>query len=173
MRKIPKPQPGEYAPYTVMYIGLLLDDQLVLQHLSDNFQTMKDFIYALPEDILTVPWQADEWTVQEILGHVMDVERVFCYRALRFARNDSTELPGFEQNDYVPFSGANGRSLDTIFAEYESVRRATITLFNSFDDEALMRSGVASGQRMSVRAAAYIIAGHELHHLYSIRENYF
>ena len=91
---------------------------------------------------------------------------------MRFARNDQTELPGFEQDDYVPESGANDRSLDDLLEEFALLRRSTIALFNSFEDRVLTRSGVASGSVMSVRTIAYHIAGHELHHLNIIKERY-
>lgn len=169
---IPKPLEGEYAPYTIMYIGLLPDDGLVLKHLQDNLEKVKSLILPLPEEKLITPCAEGEWTIKEILGHIIDDERIYAYRALRFARNDSTELPGFEQDDYVIYSGANERSLDDIFQEYTAVRLATIALFNSLDDAALTRAGVANGNIMSVRAAAYHIAGHELHHLNSIKQNY-
>lgn len=172
MKRIPKPQEGEYAPYAIMYIGLLPDDGLVLAHLQDNLQTMIDFIHSFPAEQLAYRWAEGEWTIKEILVHVSDDERIYAYRALRFARGDTTELPGFEQDDYVPYSKANERDIEEILAEYSSVRQATLTLFKSFNAEALERAGVANGHRMSVRAAAYHIAGHELHHLNSIRENY-
>ena len=113
-----------------------------------------------------------EWTIKEILVHMIDDERIYCYRALRFAGNDKTELPGFEQDEYVPYSGANNRELEAIIEEFISVRNATITFFESLDEDALTRKGVGSGNIMSVRAAAYHIAGHELHHINSIKENY-
>ncbi|MBE7555903.1 MAG: DinB family protein [Anaerolineales bacterium] len=172
MRKIQKPEIGEYAPYTIMYIGLLPDDGLVLKYLRDNLNTVVDFIRSLPEEKLAYRWAEGEWTIKEILGHVIDDERIYCYRALRFARNDATELPGFDQDDYVIFSGANERSIEDILEEYGAVRKATLTFFNSLEENALKRAGVANGNVMSVRAAAYHIAGHELHHLNSIRENY-
>lgn len=172
MKIIPKPLEGEYAPYTIMYIGLLPDDGLVLQHLQDNVTQVETLLQPLPEEKLITPCAAGEWTIKEILVHVIDDERIYGYRALRFARNDRTELPGFEQDDYVPYSRANERTLDDIFAEYKAVRQATITLFSSFDEAALTRVGIGSGNVMSVRAAAYHIAGHELHHLNSIKENY-
>jgi uncharacterized damage-inducible protein DinB len=172
MRPIPKPSEGEYAPYAIMYIGLLPDDGLVLNHLQDNLQRVKDVVYALPAEKLTSRFAENEWTVKEILVHIVDDERIYAYRALRFARGDKTELPGFEQDDYVPFSNANERTLANIFEEYEAVRMATITLFKNLDDAALQRSGIANGNIMSVRAAAYHIAGHELHHLNSILEIY-
>ena len=112
--------------------------------------------------------EASRWWLHESL-HALDLS---LGGALRFARGDTTELPGFEQDDYVPYSKANERDIEDILAEYSSVRQATLTLFRSFDAEALERAGVANGHLMSVRAAAYHIAGHELHHLNSIRENY-
>ncbi len=172
MKHIPKPNPDEYAPYTSMYIDLLPNDGLVIKHLQANLETSIQFFRSLPVEKLTIPHAAGEWTIKEILVHIIDDERIYCYRALRFARNDATELPGFEQDDYVPYSGANGRFLEDILAEFASVRRATITFFNSLDDEALTRKGIGSGNMMSVRAAAYHIAGHELHHINSIQENY-
>lgn len=173
MKIIPKPNSDEFAPYAIMYIGLLPDDGLVLKHLQDSVERTVQFVRSLPADKLAVPHKAGEWTIKEILVHIIDDERIYCYRALRYARNDTTELPGFEQDEYVPYSKANGRSLESILEELTAVRQATITLFSSFDDEALTRKGVGSGNIMSVRAAAYHIAGHELHHIQSIKENYF
>lgn len=171
-RHIPRPDTGEYAPYTAGYVGLVPTGTPVLTQLSDNVQQLDDLIRPLDETLRTTPHRAGEWTIHDILVHLLDSERIFAMRALRFARNDSTELPGFEQDDYVPEADANGRSITDILAEYHAVRQATITLFSSFSDAALLRSGRASGHAMSVRAAAYIIAGHELHHLESIRQNY-
>ena len=172
MKLIPKPMAGEYAPYTVMYIGLLPDDGLILEHLRTNLENTVRFIHLLPQEKLTTRQAEGEWTIKEILVHIIDDERIYCYRALRFARNDKTELPGFEQDEYVPYSGANDRELEAILEEFIAVRNATITFFESLDEEALTRKGVGSGNIMSVRAAAYHIAGHELHHINSIKENY-
>jgi uncharacterized damage-inducible protein DinB len=156
-----------------MYIDLLPDDGFILEHLHNNLENSIDFIRSLPEDKLTVRFAAGEWTIKEILVHIIDDERIYCYRALRYARNDTTELPGFEQDDYVPYSKANDRPLDEILEEFASVRRATITFFKSLDSDALTRKGIGSGNIMSVRAAVYHIAGHELHHVNNIKENYF
>ena len=172
MKLIPKPMAGEYEPYTIMYIGLLPDDGLILGHLRDNLENTVRFIRLLPKEKLTTRHAEGEWTIKEILVHIIDDERIYCYRALRFARNDKTELPGFEQEEYVPYSGANRRELEAIIEEFISVRKATITFFESLDEDALIRKGVGSGNIMSVRAAAYHIAGHELHHINSIKENY-
>jgi uncharacterized damage-inducible protein DinB len=172
MKQIEKPKEDEYAPYAIIYIGLLPDDGLVLKHLQDNLQATKNFILSLPKEKLIYRYAAGKWTIKEILVHISDDERIYAYRALRFARNDKTELPGFEQDDYASYSGANERSLDDILEELTTVRHATISLFNSFDNEALTRAGVANGHIMSVRAAAYHIAGHELHHINIIKERY-
>ncbi|MEK7726872.1 MAG: DinB family protein [candidate division KSB1 bacterium] len=117
-------------------------------------------------------YAAGKWTIKETLVHISDDERIYAYRALRFARNDSTELPGFEQDDFARASNANARDLNDILDELATVRNATISLFNSFDEEALLRKGRADGKIMSVRAAAYHIAGHELHHMNIIKARY-
>ena len=171
-RQISKPEPGEFAPYTTMYIDLLPDDGLVLTHLEKNIEKTIHLVQSFAEEKLIHPHAVGEWTIKEILVHMIDDERIYAYRALRFARGDNTELPGFEQDDYVPYSKANLRTSQSIINELKAVRAATITLFNSFTDEDLMRKGIGSGNVLSVRAAAYHLAGHELHHLNSIQENY-
>src|SRR6185295_9277028 len=103
VRKIEKPTEGEYPPYAIMYIGLLPDDGLVLKHLRDNYALTRDLLLSVPEEKLTYRYAEGKWTIKEILFHVIDDERIYAYRALRFARNDMTELPGFEQDEYVPF----------------------------------------------------------------------
>jgi uncharacterized damage-inducible protein DinB len=172
MRSIPKPAAGEYAPYAIMYIDLLPDDGRVLEHLQENLAVMRSLISTLPQAKLITPWAEGEWTIQEILVHISDDERIYSYRALRSARNDTTELPGFDQELFTAASDANQRSLDDIFEEYTAVRAATITLFKNLKDDVFARASVANGHAMSVRAAVYHIAGHELHHLNSIREHY-
>lgn len=172
MKRIGKPKEGEYAPYADRYIGLLPDDGLVLKHLKDNLKATRDFILSLPEEKLYFRYAEGKWTIKEILVHIIDDERIYAYRALRFARNDKTELPGFEQDDYALHSGANRRSIKDILRELGTVRRATISLFNGLDDQALTRTGVADGNKVSVRALAYHIAGHELRHVRIIKERY-
>src|SRR5689334_22559866 len=172
MKLIPKPLMDEYALYTIMYISLLPDDGLILQHLQDNLENTVRLMRSLPEVKLTARCAVGEWTIKEILVHIIEDERIYCYRALRYARNDTTELPGFEQDEYVSHSGANQRGLEAMIEEFTSVRKATITFFEGLDEEAYTRRGIGSGNIMSVRAAAYHIAGHELHHINSIKENY-
>lgn len=172
MKQIDKPGEGEYAPYTMMYIGLLPDDGLVLKYLEDNLNATTEFILSLPAEKLTYRYADGKWTVKEVLAHVVDDERIYAYRALRFARNDRTELPGFEQDDYAAHSRANERDIKDILKEFAAVRYATISLFEGLDSQALLRAGVADGKVMSVRAAAYHIAGHEMRHVNIIKERY-
>jgi uncharacterized damage-inducible protein DinB len=172
MKKIEKPKEGEFPPYAIQYIKLVPDDGLLLTHLKENFEKVKKFILALPEDRLVYRYARNKWTIREILVHIIDDERIYAYRALCFARNEKTELPGFEQDDYVLFSNANNRSIEDILREYEAVRNATITLYEGLDEEALLRTGIANNNKATVRALGYHIAGHELHHINIIREKY-
>ncbi|MCO6479390.1 MAG: DinB family protein [Phaeodactylibacter sp.] len=172
MKTIPKPKPGEYPAYAEMYLKWIPDDGNLLGHLQSNFETVKSFILSLPESRLLHRYAEGKWTIKEVLLHIIDDERIYAYRALRFARNDKTPLPGFEQDDYTPFSGANDRDISSIMDEYESVRKATITLFAGLPEESLQRGGVADGKPVTVRALGYHLAGHEMHHLNIIREKY-
>jgi uncharacterized damage-inducible protein DinB len=169
---IPKPKAGEYAPYAIMYIDLVTEDGTVIAQLQKNFTAMKALVSSLPEEKLGIPCGAGEWTVKEILIHIMDTERIMTYRALRFSRNDDTKLAGFDQDSYIANSGANERSLSDILTEYAAIRQITLFFFKHLDEGMLTRAGIANGNKMSVRAAAWFIAGHELHHLNSIREHY-
>jgi hypothetical protein len=172
MRHIDKPAEGEYAPYVIQYIGLLPDDGLVLDHLQKNLDATRSFLLSLPEDKLLYRYAEAKWTIKEIIQHIADDERIYAYRALRFARHDSTQLPGFDQDDYARYSEANRRTLNDLLGELATVRVATLSLYDGLGDDALKRIGVASGNLMSVRAIAYHIAGHELRHLNIIRERY-
>jgi uncharacterized damage-inducible protein DinB len=174
MRIISKPGKDEYPEYAEIYIKLLPADGLILKHLKNNFQTVKDFIYLLPPEKLLYAYAEGKWTIKEILVHIVDDERIYAYRAMAFARNEKQSLPGFEQDDYARYSGANERGLDNIFEEYEAVRRATIALFNGLPDEAFSRKGTGSTTYHSatVRALAYHIAGHEQRHINIIKERY-
>ena len=113
-----------------------------------------------------------KWSAKEALMHMMDTERIFCYRALRIARNDLTPLLGFEQDDYVPYYAAEQRTAESLLDEFRAIRQATITLFRNFTDEMMDRIGTASGNPISVRALGFMIAGHELHHLQIFKEKY-
>lgn len=113
-----------------------------------------------------------KWSVKEVVGHIADAERIFSYRALRFARADVTPLASFDENAFIPAGGFDRRPLADLAAELQDVRRASLALFRGFDDAAWGRSGTASGKPISVRALAYIIAGHERHHVAILKERY-
>jgi uncharacterized damage-inducible protein DinB len=172
MRIIDKPAKDEYPPYAEMYMRLVRGDGLVLQHLRTNVKKVKELFLSLAPGKLSYRYAPNKWTLKEILVHLTDDERIYAYRALRFARNDSAELHGFNQDDFVKFSGANERALNNILEEYDAVRKATIAFFKGLPDVALTRTGRTNESRTSVRALVYHIAGHELHHLNIIREKY-
>jgi uncharacterized damage-inducible protein DinB len=169
---IARPEPGEYAQYYDRYISLVagtdilgtLDAQRrqMLLLLSGRDESDGDFRYA-----------PDKWNAKEVLGHVCDTERIFAYRALRIARGDETPIEGFEQDDYVrngPFANA---PMAEIVEDYIAVRRATLTLLRNLDEAAWTRRGTANKNAVSVRALAYTIAGHEVHHRRILEEKYF
>ena len=157
-----------------MYMKLLPADGFLLKHLKDNFLMVRTFIYSLPEEKLVHRYAPGKWSIKEILVHIIDDERIFAYRALRFARNEKQNLIGFDQDAYAFYSKADERELDNIFDEYEAVRNATIALFNGLPEESFDRMGHGTGTAndATVRALAYHIAGHELHHISFIKENY-
>lgn len=177
-RKINRPEKSEYPVYSQHYFDLIKTDTDILEEMQDNLINLKELIYSLPPDKLLYRYAENKWTIKEILVHNIDDERIFAYRALRYGRNDHTPLNGFEENNYAKYSYANVRSLDSIFEEYESVRWATITLFQNLPDDAFMRCGGGIDDDGSiinirtVRALAYHIAGHELRHIKVIKERY-
>jgi uncharacterized damage-inducible protein DinB len=136
----------------------------VLSTLDAQMSETQDLLRGLPASIATYRYAPDKWSVNEVIGHVVDSERIFASRALRFARNDPTPLPGFEQDDYVRSSQFDSYPLVELAAELDSVRRTTLFLFKHLEEPAWMRRGIANNAEVSVRALAYIIAGHELHH---------
>jgi uncharacterized damage-inducible protein DinB len=172
VRTIPKPEPDEYPAYASLYIDLVPGDGGLLEHLARARSATAELILALAETTLLHRYAPGKWTIKEILVHVVDDERIYAYRALRFARGDLTPLPGFEQEDFAASSHANERPVADILAEHAAVREATIALFRGLPEAALTRSGVADGKRSTVRALGYHIAGHEAHHVGIIEERY-
>lgn len=171
-RRIEKPSGEEYLANEPPFADLLPADGLLLNHMEENFLSVKSLIYSLPKEKLQFRYAAGKWSIKEVLVHIIDMERIYGYRMLRFARNDKTILPGFNHLDYITYSGADRRDLDGIFDEYEAVRYSTIGLLNGLDDEALLRRSIMNTKPVSVRALAYQIAGHELHHVDIIRGRY-
>jgi DinB superfamily len=168
----PKPPPGEYAPYYERYISLAPDHDI----LEAIEQQRRDTILLLScrdERDGDYRYAPDKWNVKEVLGHVNDSERVFAYRALRISRNDSTPMEGFEQDDYVRNAPFASGPLAALIEDFIAVRRATVSLLRNLDEAAWLRRGVANKNEVSVRALAWIIAGHELHHRRILEEKYF
>jgi len=164
------PAAAEYAPFYHTYVKLIASDPL--EALRRQPQELRQLLTGLTEEQGTFRYAPGKWSIKENLVHVLDTERIFAYRALRIGRGDTTPLPGFEQDDYVPASGADARTLADILREYDTVRAASLSLLETFPAEAVGRLGTASGQPVSVRALAYIMPGHEAHHLNLLRERY-
>jgi hypothetical protein len=162
----------EFAPFYANYVALAESQITIVSGLTTQLESTVSFFTLIPEDKLNFRYAEGKWTIKDILLHLIDAERIFAYRALRISRNDKTELPGFEENDYVVAANASNREMVSIVEEYVSVRKATLTLFESFSEEQLLRIGKASDCSVSVRAIGYIIQGHEKHHLNVISERY-
>lgn len=172
IQTISRPQPGEYAPYAATYVDQTPSDPISLAQFQLNYEALEVFFRSLPAERLDYRYAPGKWNMKELLVHIMDTERIFAYRALRFARKDQQPLAGFEQDDYMPASNANERTLDEIFEEYSAIRRSSMALFRHLQPEQLLYQGEASGHPVSVRALAYMILGHEQHHLKVIKERY-
>lgn len=165
-----KAEPGEYAPYYQTYVGHVADD--VLTQLEAQHHSTHALLERLDEQKALHRYAAGKWSVKEVVGHMADAERVFAYRALRFARADQTELPGFDENAWVPEGLFDARPIADLAHEFASVRAATLALFRGLPVSSLMRAGRANGQPCTVRGLASIIAGHEAHHVRILRERY-
>jgi uncharacterized damage-inducible protein DinB len=166
-----RPASDEHPPDQGKYIGLVPDGEIVAQ-LAYQIRETIAMLSDLPDSAGDYRYAAGKWSLKEVLAHMIDSERVFSFRALCFARGDQNPLPGFEQDDYVRNSGSGARSLKNLLEEFETVRKATVLLFQSLNTQAWSRRGIASQNQVSVRALAWMIAGHELHHRSGIQENY-
>jgi hypothetical protein len=163
-------QAHEYAPYYEQYIKTVSGE--ILEELHDQLPSFRSFIDTLPEDKGDFAYAPGKWTIKEVLGHIIDTERIMAYRALRIARNDNTAIPGFDQDDYVMHSRYEARSLASLADEFEAVRKSNLFLFDSFSNDELLRLGTASEKTVSVRALGYIIVGHIKHHARILEERY-
>lgn len=166
-----RPEPGEYAPYYEKYISQIPATD-ILHTLEDQRRQTLLLLSGRTEADGNLSYAPGKWTVKEVLGHVNDSERVFAYRALRISRGDATPMEGFEQDDYVRNGPFARRPLEDLIEDYIAVRRATVSLFRNLDADAWTRRGIANKNEVSVRALAYIIAGHELHHRKILEEKY-
>lgn len=167
-----RPVEGDFLPYAASYINLIPAGADPLVVLRAQPREIHAVFGRLSEPQAEKAYAPGKWTLKEMLLHQIDTERVFGYRAMRFARGDGQDLLGFEQDDYVAHSDANRRPVASLLAEYDAVRAATLALFESFTEEQLNRRGTANGGPATVRALLYILPGHERHHLNVIRERY-
>lgn len=166
-----KPAKSEFLPYYERYISLVPEGDVV-STLSTQIGETLALLRGLPSSVSTYRYAPGKWSVNELVGHLIDSERIFTGRALRFARNDPAPIPGFEQDDYVRNSAFDAYPLSELAAEFEAVRQSTLYLFKHMEEEAWTRRGIANNAEVSVRALAYITAGHELHHREVLRTRY-
>ncbi|MGZ8412027.1 MAG: DinB family protein [Gemmatirosa sp.] len=166
-----RPDADEFAPYYARYIAQVPDGD-VLDTLERQLEEMVALMDRFGETGSMHRYAEGKWSVKEVLGHIADAERIFAYRALCAARGESGGLPGFDENAYVANANFDARTLNSLLGELTATRRATLALFRSLDAETLARRVVANGVPVSVRALAWIVAGHERHHQVILRERY-
>lgn len=164
-------KPNEFNSYYTPYINLV-EDKDIITALQQNLKETITFYKSIPEEKWLYSYADGKWTINQVVQHILDTERIFAYRALCFSRKENLELPGFDQDEYLVNSAANTRSKESLIEEYVSIRNATITLFKNFSNEMFMQVGTASNSPLSVRAAGFIIVGHEKHHCNVIKDKY-
>ncbi len=162
---------NEYSEFNATYIKAL-DDVCLLEELEISLHDFIKFVQNIPMDKFDYRYAKGKWTIKDIIQHIIDAERIFGYRALRISRNDKTPLPGFEENDYVENTNANGRSIQELLTEFSAVRHSNLLLFKSFSDVQLTRIGIASNHPISVRAIGFLMIGHQKHHQRVFQERY-
>lgn len=158
----------------VFYRGYVenVKDMDVIEALTQSSKVALNIFRGIPEDMGGHRYDKGKWSIKELLNHMMDAERIFAYRALRFSRNDKTHLSGFEENDYAPLANAHSRTISQLTNEMERLRQTTIDLYLSFSPEMLKHEGFANNNKLSVINIGYVIAGHETHHRKIISERY-
>lgn len=166
-----RPGPGDYAPYYESYIKLVEGDD-ILRILNDQSKKTQDVLNSFSEHKGNFRYADGKWTVKEVVGHLLDTERVFAYRALCIARGEKKSLPGFDQDDYVKEGNFNRRELFELNYDFRLLRESNLLLFRSFTPEMLNRRGFASETSVTVLAILFMIAGHEKHHMKFLREKY-
>ena len=166
-----RPDATEYAPYYGKYISLIPAGDLI-KIMHEQFERTLATLRKISETQSLTRYEPDKWSIKEVVGHMIDTERIMSYRALRIGRGDETPIPGFEQDDYVRAANFDARSFREIVGEFQAVRQATLALFRSLDEAALSRRGTASDLPVSARALTHIVAGHELHHLNVLQTKY-
>ncbi len=172
MKKITKPTQFEHADYCEKFIKLVDENMSVLDQLKNNAKQIEALILSLTEPQLTTPYAADKWSIKDIIQHLIDCERVFVYRAMRFARHDNSAQPFFDENKFAKAAKATSLPIKKLLKEYKTTRQSTLAFFNNLSADACKRAGIAGNTSTTVRALAWIICGHELHHWNVIREKY-
>ncbi len=162
----------EYAAYYGTYIDTVTEEYNLVEELEISVHRLVKFVQDIPLDKFDYRYAEGKWTIKDILLHLIDAERIFAYRALRFARKDQTPLASFDENTYVEEANANSRSIQDLLSEMLVVRQATLALFKSFSEAQLLRKGIASDNPMSVRALGFTIIGHQNHHQRVFQERY-
>jgi len=169
--RVQRPGAGEFAKHYQTYVDRVPDGDVV-ELLSRQIEESTTLLATVSEAKAGFRYAPDKWSIREVVGHLADSERVFSYRALRFARGDESPLASFDQDKWMPLSQFDRRPLGERVGDFRAVRQATLALLGSFDAAAFARGGTASGHRVTVRALAYVIAGHERHHIAILRERY-
>lgn len=162
---------NEYHEFYATYISKV-DEKDLIEGLIQNKKNVVAFLNSIDSKLFEFKYAYDKWTIKELIQHIIDTERIFATRALRIARNDQTDLPGYNQDEFNPYSGANKRTKEELISDYNASRDNTITLCTSFSSEMLLKIGKVSGYSISTRAALFIIIGHENHHLQILKERY-
>ncbi len=171
MHRLSAPAATEYADFYATYTRLVPDGDVV-EHLRRQGEATLALLGALDEARAAYRYAPDKWSIKQLLGHLIDGERLFAYRALSIGRGDPAELPGMDQDQWMSGVDFDARTLASLLAEYRAVRAASLALFETFDEQTGARRGIASGASVTVRALVHIIAGHELHHLGVLRDRY-
>lgn len=166
-----RPEPAEYAPYYAKYIALIGEGDIVSVLESQARDTVA-LLQRLTDEQAGFAYEPGKWTVRQVIGHFIDTERVFAYRILRISRNDATPIEGFDQDAYVENSPFESYTVKDLISEFVAVRASTVLLLRKLESDAWTRRGVANGKEVTVRAIAYITAGHELHHRRIVEERY-
>ncbi len=166
-----RPDPSEYAAYASIYVDLVDGDDILRAFEVQLAETVA-LLQPVSDEAAQSAYAPGKWTVKEVLGHIIDTERIFAYRALRIARGDTTELPGFEQDDYIRGANYNAVPLSVLLHEFRAVRQATLALYRNLPHEAWVRRGTVNGYSATVRGLAFTSAGHERHHVKILRERY-
>jgi len=165
-----RPNSDQFDPYFLNYINLGPDN--ILDGLEHQLDDTISFFKSVPVNKLNFAYDDGKWTIKELFGHIIDTERVFAYRALRFSRKDRTPLSGFEENDYIKNGIYNDRTIKSLLEEYEFQRKSTLHLFINFAEGFWETSGIANGAELCTSAIPYIIYGHEEHHKKIIWDRY-